>query len=140
MKGSIPKNQFPGLLLRLQNRLKPSNITAGFKASGIWPVDRNAVLKRLPQSRQDTGGTSVSETFNVSIEDILMKHCGPGDKKKQPRGRKIVPGRAIVPVAFTIFKDMNKISSDTSITLLQVSRSRKTNSKDCPNMPKMKKG
>ena len=97
VKGSIPKNQFPGLLLRLQNRLKPSNITAGFKASGIWPVDRNAVLKRLPQSRQDTGNTSVSETFNVSIEDILMKHCGPGDKKKQPRGKKFVPGRAIVP-------------------------------------------
>ena len=97
VKGTIPKNQFPGMLLKLQNQLNPANLTAGFKASGICPVDREMVLKRLPTSNQDKGGASVNETFNAAIADILAKHCGQGVKKKQSRGTKITPGKPVLP-------------------------------------------
>lgn len=86
VKGTIPKNLFPGLLQKLQNQLKGANIIAGFKASGIYPVDRQMVLKRLPQKGKDSGGASVAETFNAAIADILMKHCG--QEKQKQEGRK----------------------------------------------------
>ena len=35
-RGSIPKGHFPGLLSRLYSHLKPENLVAGFKASGIF--------------------------------------------------------------------------------------------------------
>lgn len=92
-EGSIPKNIFPGLLMKLQNTLKPENISSGFRASGIYLVNREMVLKRLPQLNRDIGGGSVSEVFNEAIAGILVKHCGQGDKKKMPRGKKITPGK-----------------------------------------------
>ena len=53
IKGSIPKSQFPGLLRKLESRLKSENLIAGFRATGIWPLDRDEVLKRLPGTNQE---------------------------------------------------------------------------------------
>ena len=44
-KGSIPKPKFPGLLARLMRTLDPQPFISGFKASGIFPMDRTEVLK-----------------------------------------------------------------------------------------------
>jgi len=97
-KGSIPKNQFPGLLLQLQSKLKPENITAGFKASGIYPTDRDVVLKRIPDQNRDLGGDSVSAVFNDAITGLLREHCGTSaTKRKMIRGKKLTPGKVIVP-------------------------------------------
>jgi len=94
VKGSIPKNQFPGLLKKLNDRLKPANLISGFAAVGIYPLNREAVLKRLPDTNRDVGdGQVVSELFNDAIVSILSKHCGNDSKKVMKRGRKIVPGR-----------------------------------------------
>ena len=107
-KGSIPKNQFPGLLDNLQHQLKPENIKSGFKASGIHPVDREQVLKRLPHMNRDIGGGTVSEVFNEAIQQMLVRHCGQGEKKKLTRGKKITPGKPVMPEDLAATKNVQK--------------------------------
>ena len=105
VKGSIPKNQFPGLLAKLQNQLKSDNLISGFRASGIYPVDRQNVLKRLPEHNKDTVGNNVAEIFNEAISGLLKKHCGYGEKKKNARGKKITPGKPVQP------EDLGEVST-----------------------------
>ena len=48
---SLPKNYFPSLLKELMEAISVTskdNLQAGFKATGIFPFNPNAVLKRLP--------------------------------------------------------------------------------------------
>ena len=98
IKGSIPKNQFPALLKSLCDRLSADNLVAGFRASGIFPLDRKEVLKRLPQGNQDPGGASTSEILNDSVLELLQDHCGMGkktQKRSNKRGYKIVLGKTV---------------------------------------------
>jgi len=53
LKGSIPKNQFPSLLSRLHACIKHENATAGFNATSLYPLDKDSVLKHLPQANKD---------------------------------------------------------------------------------------
>ena len=98
LKGSIPKNQFPQLLSRLHARMKPENATAGFKATGLYPLDKDSVLKRLPQTNKDNSGNEqVKEKFNEVIAGMLEKHCSPPGTGKvvRKRGKKITPGKPV---------------------------------------------
>ena len=99
-KGAIPKTQFLSMLKRLCNTLKPQNLISGFKATGIFPLDSNEVVKRLPSMNRDHGGEEVNESFNDSLMEMLKNYCGQGNNEKQTskRGKKIpvIPGRAIV--------------------------------------------
>ena len=96
-RGSIPKSQFPGLLKRLYSQLKPENLVAGFKASGIFPLDRQECLKRVPDVNKDVGGETVKDIFNDSVLDILKKHCAPVTTGTRKRGKKIdvTPGKRV---------------------------------------------
>ena len=99
IKGSIPKNQFPGLLKRLYNNLPPENLVSGFHACGIVPLNRQEVLKKLPEVNRDPGRANISSALNNSVMELLKKHCGVEEEPKQKqkkRGHKITPGKAIV--------------------------------------------
>jgi len=106
-RGVLPKNHFPGLLQKLHNSLKADNIVAGFKATGLCPLNRDEVLKRLPDVNRDgatgaqptTGSSTGTGTcFNDSIMEILEKHCAPSTSAgKRSRGKKVTPGKAITP-------------------------------------------
>jgi len=95
-QGNVTKEPFPGLLLQLHNSLKAENLIAGFKGTGIHPVNWLEVLKRLPTANHDVAGTSTD--FNDSVMDILQKHCAPSKTTaSRPRGKKITPGKCITP-------------------------------------------
>ena len=116
IKGSIPKSQFSGLLRKLESRLKSENLIAGFRATGIWPLNRDEVLKRLPGTNQDIGGTAVYEVFNDAVIDILQKHCGPSTSGvSRARGKKIqvTPGRRITPAQLTGSSSHNATTTGT---------------------------
>ena len=83
------KPHFPGLLSRLYSHLKPENLVAGFKASGIFPLDRQECLKCVPDVNKDI--------FNDTVLDMLKKHCAPVTKGPMKRGKNIdvTPGRPI---------------------------------------------
>ena len=99
-KGCIPKSQFPGLLKRLFNALPPSNLVSGFRACGIYPLDRTQVLKRLPSNNRDPGGEGTAAALNESVMSFLESNCGLNQTPNQAarkRGKKISPGQAITP-------------------------------------------
>jgi len=57
----------------LHNSLKPENLSAGFKATGIHPVDRRQVLRHLPAVNEEGGsGTTSTADFNDSILQRLL--------------------------------------------------------------------
>ena len=64
-KGAIPKTQFLSMLRRLCNSLKSQNLISRFEVIGIFPLDSNEVLKRLPSMNRDRGDEEVNESFNV---------------------------------------------------------------------------
>ncbi|XP_046689058.1 MFS-type transporter clz9-like [Homalodisca vitripennis] len=70
---SVPKDQFPNLLNSLWGAMikGPDNLIAGFRKSGIYPINREPVLKRLPSGSLDASISSiVGESF---LEQITMK-------------------------------------------------------------------
>lgn len=53
-RGTVPKEYFPKLLKEALASLKESeanNIKAGFRSCGIFPLDQNQVLKRIPDGQ-----------------------------------------------------------------------------------------
>ena len=77
-------------------RLKSSNLIAGFRASGIYPLNRNEVLKRI-SSRNHIQEVNL-KVLNDSVLQVLEENCGVGKQKisVRKRGKKITPGERIV--------------------------------------------
>lgn len=101
-RGSIPKDKFPCLLSKCLNAMTSDcekNIKAGFKATGLVPLDRQQVLKRLPrttvlsQSNDENNITWVS-----SLETLLQeKRSNETQPMKQKKKKLNIPaGRSIV--------------------------------------------
>lgn len=93
---SIPKGCFPALLANLMDNLKENarnNILAGFKKTGINPIDPTQVLSRLPGYKDKTHQI---EAINESVLDMLkdMRYGTMGINEPR-RKRKIVvePGK-----------------------------------------------
>lgn len=99
-KGSIPKEQFPTLLSRLMNTLKAQNLISGFSATGIFPLDRHQVLKRLPGANKELVEEGDNEVLNASVLTLLKENVGlgvePGKQQKRKRGQKCEPGKRIL--------------------------------------------
>ena len=96
-KENLPKTVLPTLLSKLMARLKSSNLIAEFRASGIHPINRNEVLKRIASSNQ-TENVNL-QVLNDSVLQVLEENCGVGKQTKsinRKRGRKIKPGERVV--------------------------------------------
>ena len=70
VKGGIPKNHFPRLLSQLYNHLKGDNLVSVFRATGIFLLDRQQALKRIPANNCDTGREQVNETLKACIAEM----------------------------------------------------------------------
>lgn len=74
-KSSIPKSTFPTLLKRLIDAIEPNskkNILYGFKKGGIVPLNRQEVLRCLPEEPIEVEDVEV-EAANNSILDLLKE-------------------------------------------------------------------
>lgn len=74
-KSSIPKSTFPTLLKRLIDAIEPNskkNILYGFKKGGIVPLNRQEVLRCLPEEPNEVEDVEV-EAANNSILDLLKE-------------------------------------------------------------------
>ena len=97
----IPKEHFPTLLCSLVSSLKKENLVAGFKACGIYPLNRQEVLKRITVTDQQM--KEVAERhLGASFIAVLKKNIGVGvpahETKKKKRGRKIKSGTVVKPI------------------------------------------
>ena len=117
-KGTIPKTQFPGLLKQLCETLSSHNLKSGFRGTGLFPLDRTQVLKRLPStpSNEEAGNGNDSAALNESVMNFLQIHCGigkPAENKKSCRGRKIVPGKPILSLPGTSSESASAAAQDS---------------------------
>lgn len=93
---SVPKDQFPTLLKNLWDSLikGPENLISGFRKSGIYPTDRQPILKRLPSRSLDSSISShVGESF---LEQIAKKREEVTKARKSQRKKlNVPPGKSI---------------------------------------------
>lgn len=96
---TIPKDRFPTLLKSLMvkmSRTSRKNIQSGFRKCGIFPTDKQQLLKRLP------GGITADEVHMVGEAFLEKIKEQRGDLTKAPkviRRKKlnIAPGQSICP-------------------------------------------
>ena len=93
---NIPKDIFPRLLKELIDGLyaeKGNNIVSGFRKTGIYPLCKENVLKRLPQKEVDS--SIVSETF-IEHNSKKRDECKSNTKEKRKRKKlNALPGKSI---------------------------------------------
>lgn len=98
---TIPKGCYPKLLKLLIDELQMNaskNIIAGFKKTGISPLNEHEILARLP-------GEDLDENHENAVEDsvvTLLKEMRYSSMNiVEPRKRKlnVLPGKSVAPVA-----------------------------------------
>ena len=115
--GTIPKETFPRLLARVFAQLENKNLVAGFKASGIVPLDINQVINRIAGGSREKGTGNVNYILNEACLTLLRDHCGVGPrstKKPSRRGKKILPGKTILAMRTN---DANPVNNTTVNTV-----------------------
>ena len=90
-KVGILKIHFPGLLLELLQDCEPGrHLPAAFKKCGLFPVDEDQAIMRIPSRDMETEDGNMRDLLDSSLLEKLEKLRGVGGKeKKKPRGKKI---------------------------------------------------
>lgn len=111
-KGCIPKDQFPRLLRQTLEKVKPDNLVAGFRATGIYPLNREEVLKRLPDWSQPPLN---QEAVNNTFADLLRQTRFPDENKQIKRKKRldVIAGKS---VSFHTTTEDNDLSSDDDVS------------------------
>ena len=96
--GNLPKEYFPYLLGKLWDKLLndngKQNLQSAFKATGLYPLDRTQVLKRLPGNENIVDNSTTLQLLNDSVLDVLKENRGWGENnQKRNRGKKVEYGR-----------------------------------------------
>lgn len=100
-RGVLPKAVFPRLLKNTIDSLQnaPINLRSGFAACGIYPLDRERVLKKLPDSK--TESNLFKDCLTQSLVEVLKEsrigNTSNQEVKKKPRKKKldILPGQSV---------------------------------------------
>ena len=94
-KGTLLKEHFPLLLSRLVEGTKDTKIVSGFRAMGIYPQNREAVLKNIMSATNGNLNKSVENLLGPSIVKVLQENFSiesqQTQRKKTPHCRKITP-------------------------------------------------
>ena len=98
---TVPKDEFPRLLKQLLDALKPDaekNLKSGFRKTGIFPLNRQEVLQRLPKAiLEQSLGSLTCEVGEVFLEELNKKR-EVVTKSSAPKRRKklnVPPGKSI---------------------------------------------
>lgn len=93
---TTPKEQFPCLLKKALNALTESkeNLIAGFKKTGIFPVNKEEPLSRLPRQDRIMNIELITNSFIQKLEQSRIETC---QEKKIVKKRKlnVPPGKSI---------------------------------------------
>lgn len=92
----LDKSQFPRLLKNLMEKIgfsSSQNIISGFRATGIFPLDRHKVLEKLPI--EDLA--AVEEGISGEIIDHLkaLRYTDQSSRKPRKRRLQVAPGKSI---------------------------------------------
>ncbi|KAJ4436215.1 hypothetical protein ANN_18845 [Periplaneta americana] len=96
-EGVIAKARFPMLLRKLMMEVSENvweNLKSGFKKTGIFPLDKEEVLKSLPRDNLEQINSSVSESF---LQHLQQLRYGEEPACKRKRRVNVPPGQSITP-------------------------------------------
>ena len=79
---SVDKNVFPRLLKKLWEKLKPEHAIAGFKGSGLYPPNRNAIKHKIIDSQTDlvnfsSRARTKSKTEKMALRSAILNVINP---------------------------------------------------------------
>ena len=101
---TLPKDLFPRLLKKTLDSLEEntsSNIISGFRKSGIYPLNKEAILKRLPSKNTAVDLKLVGESFLSHLEKKRCEVVKPRSSRKKklnvPAGQSITEQNLIQP-------------------------------------------
>lgn len=110
---TIPKDIFPSLLRKLYEKIGPnsaSNLQSGFRKAGLYPLNRQQVLQKIPNSdrlQSNTDLTLVDKSFTDFLQATRLSESTP---KIVPRKKKVnvEAGTSIAP------EDIHSTASDAN--------------------------
>ena len=126
IRGPFPKEHFPFLLQRLDVAVKPnlpSNLISGFRTCGLYPLDRNQVLKKLPDSERTCDDRHASFTqLNNTLISLLEANrgCTATSTRKLQRGAKVVPEKQITMNNASVSSSQQNISNSGDIPVCMI--------------------
>ena len=102
LKGTLPKQHFLLLLKRLLHDIKADNLVSGFRGSGISPLNKDEVIKRMSSSNEQLNesaepipgpsihhSTIVYQDLDSEESDREEVHCRkPTARKRRPKESK----------------------------------------------------
>ncbi|KAJ8911488.1 hypothetical protein NQ315_010860 [Exocentrus adspersus] len=102
---SIPKDKFPHMLKELMMKIednKAANVKAGFRKSGIYPLNRHEVFSRLPQMSDEIEATEAAEHVSRAVVEVLKDLRYSTTPNTQRKRKKIVvtAGKSVIGADF----------------------------------------
>ncbi len=90
-KLGLDKSEFPHLLAKLWTDTKPGQyLPAAFDCCGLYPVNIQRAVERIPQRAMETDSQTIREILNSTLGEKLDKLRGTDQSSKpKPRGKKI---------------------------------------------------
>lgn len=102
---ALPKDEFPRLLNLLMTNLGENgkdNLISGFRKTGIYPLDKQQVLARLPSEiiQKDAGAgipvhEVVSESFIEHLAAARGNDDGTGNSRRKRQKVSVTPGKSV---------------------------------------------
>lgn len=98
-RGAVRKDQFPRLLKKALDAIETNisaNLKAGFKKSGIYPINKEEVLKCLPKKSFSNEASSPGVAWCETFEDFL-RSTREKETVTKPRKKKVAvtPGKSL---------------------------------------------
>lgn len=96
---TIPKDRFPHFIKELLESIKPNqekNIQSGFRKCGIYPLDRQQVLNRLPSAPAEDA-RQIEENVNNVVVDMLksMRHSDTPVQRRRRKKVDVAAGKSV---------------------------------------------
>lgn len=114
-KGTIPKSVFPRLLNQTLKKLEPAiakNLQSGFRGTGIFPLNPEEVLKRLPGSTEHIAHR-LSDSFEKYLREIRFESS---TSKKRKRRLNVEAGKSVNETCFQARSDSDPASENGAET------------------------
>lgn len=94
---TIPEEMFPELLRELVYKLEENgseNLKLGFQECGIYPINKQKLLDRLPENQSNVNPELVGESFIERLEEKCIDFIGTAGTQRR-RKLQVEPGKSI---------------------------------------------
>lgn len=113
---TIPKDLFPTLLKELIKSLeenKSQNLISGFRKCGIYPLNKQMLLDRLPENLTEVDKDMVGTAFLEQLDAKRVEYLGIHKPKQRRKKLQVPAGRSITASDLEATSDISGLSKAT---------------------------